>query len=151
MWCRGELNGWKVWQLAASTEILKLFCEILWSWQSTVNKKPILGFTFPTPLPSPLQSLLPLRLQSNHEHVFLQGEDKLYLCTEETVPSWTLESNLQTDSSSTAFTGNKQWQIVPIPHSYMAHNWPIKVEPLLERYALIFLWNLCLRWCHFHS
>ncbi len=61
---------------------------------------------------------------ANHGHLFLQGEDKLYLCTEETIPTWMTGS--QPGSDDYAMIGNKQWQIVPIPHTYLAHNWPIR-------------------------
>ena len=62
-------------------------------------------------------------LQSNHEHLFLQGEDKLYLSTEEAFP-FVFKSN---ESNESAYLMNKQWQIVQIPHAYLKNNWPIRV------------------------
>ncbi|XP_033103586.1 RAB6A-GEF complex partner protein 1-like [Anneissia japonica] len=79
---------------------------------------------------------------SNHEHLFLQGEDKLYLNTGDTI--------LKTSNTDTAagkspvrhdaqirsigsqtegpnkLIGNKQWQIVPVPFSYLTSNSPLK-------------------------
>ena len=62
--------------------------------------------------------------QSNHEHLFLQGEDKLYLSTEEAFP-FVFKAN---ESNESAYLMNKQWQIVPIPHAYVKSNWPIRVN-----------------------
>ncbi|XP_070196078.1 guanine nucleotide exchange factor subunit RIC1-like [Littorina saxatilis] len=70
---------------------------------------------------------------SNHEHVFLQGEDKLYMSTGDTI--WRASSHHHTSfwggsssysNGSHPFIGNKQWQIIPISHSYLASNWPIR-------------------------
>ncbi|XP_071952667.1 guanine nucleotide exchange factor subunit RIC1-like [Antedon mediterranea] len=79
---------------------------------------------------------------SNHEHLFLQGEDKLYLNTGDTI--------LKTSNTDTAagrspvrhdaqirslasqtegpnkLIGNKQWQVVPVPYSYLTSNSPLK-------------------------
>ncbi|XP_041356612.1 guanine nucleotide exchange factor subunit RIC1-like isoform X2 [Gigantopelta aegis] len=67
---------------------------------------------------------------SNHEHVFLQGEDKLYMSTGDTVSKTTSHSAHFRGSNSclngNAFIGTKQWQIIPISHSYLAGNWPIR-------------------------
>ncbi|ELT93270.1 hypothetical protein CAPTEDRAFT_227272 [Capitella teleta] len=63
----------------------------------------------------------------NHEHLFLQGEDKLYLNPEEGMPHLHKSSALPDSlAAAAAFIGNKQWQIVPLPHTYLAHNWPIR-------------------------
>lgn len=68
---------------------------------------------------------------SNHEHVFLQGEDKLYMSTADTI--WRASGHHPTywggnsyTNGSHPFIGNKQWQIIPISHSYLASNWPIR-------------------------
>ena len=63
-------------------------------------------------------------MQSNHEHLFLQGQDKLYLSTEEAVPLL-YESS---DVTESAYLMNRQWQIVPLPHAYLRNNWPIRVR-----------------------
>ena len=69
--------------------------------------------------------------QANYSHLFLQGEDKLYLSTEESVPSWTGSSGLG-DCDSMPLQGNKQWQVVPIPLTYLAFNWPVRVSAVLQ-------------------
>ncbi|KAK3740876.1 hypothetical protein RRG08_011338 [Elysia crispata] len=74
---------------------------------------------------------------SNHEHVFLQGEDKLYMSTGDTMSRSNLHHNnhsqqqkASSGSSSinmgAGYIGNKQWQVIPISHSYLASNWPIR-------------------------
>ena len=77
----------------------------------------------------------PFARQSNHEHVFLQGEDKLYMSTGDTI--WRASSHQHASfwggsssysNGSHPFIGNKQWQIIPISHSYLASNWPIRVS-----------------------
>ena len=65
-------------------------------------------------------------IQSNHEHLFLQGEDKLYLSTEETIPHVPVGEGDNSDIGQSAFLMNKQWQIVPIPHIYLSQNWPVR-------------------------
>ncbi|WAR23821.1 RIC1-like protein [Mya arenaria] len=59
---------------------------------------------------------------TNHEHVFMQGEDKLYLNTGDI----TSKSSQYTGREAHILVGSKQWQIIPISHSYLAANWPIR-------------------------
>ncbi|GFO03263.1 ric1 homolog, rab6a gef complex partner 1 [Plakobranchus ocellatus] len=90
---------------------------------------------------------------SNHEHVFLQGEDKLYMSTGDTMSRSSMhhhhshnhsQHQKANDAASTGscsssnssgsssinmgagYIGNKQWQVIPISHSYLASNWPIR-------------------------
>lgn len=65
--------------------------------------------------------ILILYLQANHEHVFLQGEDKIYLNMGDSSQK---PSHLESHVS----VGNKLWQMIPISHSYLASNWPIRVS-----------------------
>ncbi|ESO90081.1 hypothetical protein LOTGIDRAFT_123886 [Lottia gigantea] len=59
----------------------------------------------------------------NHEHVFLQGEDKLYMSTSDTVSR---HSPQPKGEQSNIDIGNKNWQVIPISHNYTAANWPIR-------------------------
>jgi len=70
-------------------------------------------------LTSPLSPIF----QTNHEHVFLQGEDKLYVNTGDV----TCRSSQYNGSEAHILVGSKQWQVIPISHSYLAANWPIRV------------------------
>jgi hypothetical protein len=47
---------------------------------------------------------------------------------EDSLPQLT-DPALQQDASisPSTFIGNRQWQIVPIPHGYLSSNWPIRV------------------------
>ncbi|XP_033636586.1 RAB6A-GEF complex partner protein 1-like isoform X2 [Asterias rubens] len=79
---------------------------------------------------------------TNHEHLFLQGEDRLYLNTGDTilktaqpdvmldsstVVSVTSQGNTSDDSIvSSVLIGNKQWQVMSLPYNYMASNWPLR-------------------------
>lgn len=67
----------------------------------------------------------------NHEHVFLQGEDKLYMSTGDTMSRGSSQYQMFRGSSTSinaghGYIGNKQWQVIPISHSYLASNWPIR-------------------------
>ncbi|XP_048255713.1 guanine nucleotide exchange factor subunit RIC1-like isoform X1 [Haliotis rufescens] len=76
---------------------------------------------------------------ANHEHVFLQGEDKLYMSTGDTISRTSSHHHhhhhhhnsphIRNNTScllGNVFIGNKQWQVIPISHSYLASNWPIR-------------------------
>ncbi|BFY99791.1 hypothetical protein BsWGS_02831 [Bradybaena similaris] len=77
----------------------------------------------------------------NHEHVFLQGEDKLYMSTGDTMSRGSSQYHMTKGTSPSinaghCYIGNKQWQVIPISHSYLASNWPI-------RYAAVDLAGQC--------
>ncbi|XP_064624282.1 guanine nucleotide exchange factor subunit RIC1-like isoform X2 [Lineus longissimus] len=78
---------------------------------------------------------------TNHEHLLLQGEDRLYINTgvhvlktnsnamaEGLSPTKERpgQGSIQSQGINTILIGNKQWQVIPIPHNYLASNWPIK-------------------------
>lgn len=68
---------------------------------------------------------------ANHEHLFLQGEDKLYLNIGDSFfrvsnPSSNIPSSNSSSPISHVLVGNKQWQVIPISHSYLSANWPIR-------------------------
>lgn len=62
-------------------------------------------------------------LQSNHKHLFLQSEDKLYI-------NLGSEKGGSEDGeeSSNVLIANKQWRVVPIRYTYLGSNWPIRVS-----------------------
>lgn len=61
---------------------------------------------------------------TNHEHVFLQGEDRLYMSISDGCASQ--DGGCQDSSQSLMSIGNKIWQIIPISHTYLGANWPIR-------------------------
>lgn len=75
-------------------------------------------------------SLAVNRCMTNHIHLLLQGEDRLYLNPEESsVQVFGSSPSLPQQPPSispTAFVGNKQWHVMHIPHTYLMHNWPIR-------------------------
>ncbi|XP_067944083.1 guanine nucleotide exchange factor subunit RIC1-like isoform X2 [Watersipora subatra] len=54
---------------------------------------------------------------SNHKHLFLQAEDKLYI---------NLGSDKTEEDASNVLIANKQWRVVPIRYTYLGSNWPIR-------------------------
>lgn len=75
-------------------------------------------------------SLAVNRCTTNHFHLLLQGEDRLYLNPEDGSPQvFNSTSSLPQQPSPvspSAFVGNKQWHVMHIPHTYLMHNWPIR-------------------------
>ncbi|KAL3868474.1 hypothetical protein ACJMK2_041275 [Sinanodonta woodiana] len=65
---------------------------------------------------------------SNHEHVFLQGEDKLYINIGQlaSVSKSSHEGSSTSSAESHILAGSRHWQVIPISHSYLANNWPIR-------------------------
>ncbi|XP_034939930.1 guanine nucleotide exchange factor subunit Rich [Chelonus insularis] len=66
----------------------------------------------------------------HHGHLYLQGEDRLYLnlggITAD-VPGYHLTNEIPNDNTiSQTIAGSKQWLVVPIPSSYSGSNWPIR-------------------------
>ncbi|XP_046425934.1 guanine nucleotide exchange factor subunit Rich [Neodiprion fabricii] len=75
---------------------------------------------------------------SHHGHLYLQGEDRLYLnlggggvSTNSSVLYPSNESPL--DISNQALAGCKQWLVVPIPSAYSGSNWPIRYTAIDEK------------------
>ncbi|KAK0096482.1 hypothetical protein PV326_005376 [Microctonus aethiopoides] len=65
----------------------------------------------------------------HHGHLYLQGEDRLYLnlggvSTDNS--GFHLNNEISSDTSSQSLAGSKQWLVVPIPSAYSGSNWPIR-------------------------
>ena len=65
-----------------------------------------------------------LNLQSNHKHLFLQSEDKLYV-------NLGSDKTQDEEASSNILIANKQWRVIPIRYAYLGSNWPIRVSMVL--------------------
>ncbi|CAK9803891.1 Guanine nucleotide exchange factor subunit Rich [Anthophora plagiata] len=67
---------------------------------------------------------------SHHGHLYLQGEDRLYLNLGGGVSTNTstfhIGSEIPNDSITQTLAGCKQWLVVPIPTAYSGANWPIR-------------------------
>jgi len=81
-------------------------------------------------------------LQTNHFHLLLQGEDRLYLNPEDGSPQvFNSASSLPQQPSPvspSAFVGNKQWHVMHIPHTYLMHNWPIRVRIMVHCFVVFY-------------
>ncbi|XP_014479745.1 PREDICTED: guanine nucleotide exchange factor subunit Rich [Dinoponera quadriceps] len=66
----------------------------------------------------------------HHGHLYLQGEDRLYLNLGAGISSsasgFHLASEMPNDSMLQTLAGCKQWLVVPIPTTYSGSNWPIR-------------------------
>ncbi|XP_014677395.1 PREDICTED: RAB6A-GEF complex partner protein 1-like, partial [Priapulus caudatus] len=70
--------------------------------------------------------------KSNHDHLFLQGEDRLLINTGDTI----MRSSVYTTRtrhltpppgrSDSLLVGNKHWHVIQIPMTYLGNNWPIR-------------------------
>jgi len=70
---------------------------------------------------------------SNHEHLFLQGEECLYLNTGDMVSETQdlIEGNgtrpvISGTVGHSTLVSNKQWIVIQIPPNYLDSNWPIR-------------------------
>lgn len=68
----------------------------------------------------------------HHGHLYLQGEDRLYLNLgagiSSTASGFHLATEISSDSMLQTLAGCKQWLVVPIPTTYSGSNWPIRVN-----------------------
>lgn len=66
-------------------------------------------------------------ITANHEHLFLQGSDRLYLNTSKTVVA---RGNYGVGSAgpppTNGMVSSPQWKVVQLPSSYLVLNWPVK-------------------------
>ena len=67
--------------------------------------------------------------QSNHNHLFLQGSDRLYLNSSKSVVSSGNHGNHgnQERGVATDNVSSPQWKVLQLPSSYLVMNWPVKV------------------------
>ncbi|KAJ8040207.1 RAB6A-GEF complex partner protein 1 [Holothuria leucospilota] len=79
---------------------------------------------------------------TNHEHLFLQGEDRLYLNSGDALVKCSPEDEADGKSpvrqhvapsslcsfgdNNSTLMGSKHWSVIQIPQSYLASNWPLK-------------------------
>ncbi|XP_059078421.1 guanine nucleotide exchange factor subunit Rich-like [Tigriopus californicus] len=66
---------------------------------------------------------------SKQEHIYLQGEDRLYLNLGRTHEFSNLNAGVQAIGNSLC-TGGKYWTIISIPYAYMGSSWPIRFTAL---------------------
>lgn len=78
-------------------------------------------------------------LQSHQSHLYLQGDDKLYVNSANTQFKMFSERSARdvgvfTESgfswSSSTLAEGRQWLNVPVPSIYLATNWPVRVSEL---------------------
>ncbi|KAG5322043.1 RIC1 factor, partial [Acromyrmex heyeri] len=66
----------------------------------------------------------------HHGHLYLQGEDRLYLNLgaglSSSASGFHLAAEMPNDSMLQTLAGCKQWLVVPIPTAYSGSNWPIR-------------------------
>lgn len=64
---------------------------------------------------------------SNHLHVCLQGEDRLYLSSAHMMKRMASSSiSGEFNGSPLNIVGNKQWTVIQFPPTYLSANWPIR-------------------------
>ncbi|XP_013407525.1 RAB6A-GEF complex partner protein 1 [Lingula anatina] len=72
---------------------------------------------------------------SNHQHLFLQGEDRLYVnnglerTIHQTSPKQQLhpsQPGYPSNQAPSFLMGSKQWQVITVPSNYLGSNWPIR-------------------------
>lgn len=113
-----------------------------------MKDKPYLDTVFVTLNKSSVPSWLPLLctlslFQSHQSHLYLQGEDRMFVNLGDNLTKVYLErprDQLSVYESADMFldvgnlivtstlTGSKQWTVVPIPSAYSGTNWPIRVS-----------------------
>lgn len=80
--------------------------------------------------------MLFFQLKGHHGHLYLQGEDRLYLNLGSGVSTYNgsfhLTNETPLDSSLQTLSGSKQWLVVPIPIAYSGSNWPIRVSNFIK-------------------
>lgn len=73
---------------------------------------------------------------SHQSHLYLQGDDKLYVNSAETLIKMFAERQIGKDdvfgenlssNLTTQLAEGRQWLVVPVPSTYSATNWPIRV------------------------
>lgn len=73
---------------------------------------------------------------SNNGHIYLQGEDRLYINLGHKVFSNNISVHIANgnrgDGFCHALSGTKQWLVIPIPNSYVSCNWPIRFTAIDE-------------------
>ena len=64
---------------------------------------------------------------SNHQHVCLQGEDRIYLSSAHMMKRMASSSmSGEYNGSPLNIVGNKQWTVIQFPPTYLNGNWPIR-------------------------
>ncbi|XP_003428173.1 guanine nucleotide exchange factor subunit Rich [Nasonia vitripennis] len=73
---------------------------------------------------------------SHNGHIYLQGEDRLYINLGHKIFSNNIKVHFSNADRSDGFchvlSGTKQWLVVPIPNAYTSCNWPIRFTAIDE-------------------
>ncbi|XP_014204575.1 guanine nucleotide exchange factor subunit Rich [Copidosoma floridanum] len=73
---------------------------------------------------------------SHNSHIYLQGEDRLYINLGHKIFSTNLKAHYSDEYRADGFchvlSGTKQWLVVPIPNAYTSCNWPIRFTAIDE-------------------
>ena len=109
---RGEINS--------NLHVLAYSKHTYRDWVLTLVHPP----SHPHTLTSTHASLTPS--QSNHDHLFLQGSDRLYLNSSKSVVSHSNHGN-QERGVATDNVSPPQWKVIQLPSNYLVMNWPVKV------------------------
>lgn len=74
--------------------------------------------------------------QSHQSHLYLQGEDRLYVNSADTLVKMFSDRTNKDDlfgdlpASMTTLAEGRQWLVIPVPSTYSATNWPVRVSKL---------------------
>ena len=76
---------------------------------------------------------------SHNGHIYLQGEDRLYINLSHRIYSNNVKNHFsngdftnRVDGFCHILSGTKQWLVVPIPNAYTSSNWPIRFTAIDE-------------------
>ncbi|KAJ8679952.1 hypothetical protein QAD02_015739 [Eretmocerus hayati] len=73
---------------------------------------------------------------SHNGHIYLQGEDRLYINLGHKIFSTDVKCHFSSEERINGFchvlSGTKQWLVVPIPNAYTSCNWPIRFTAIDE-------------------
>lgn len=99
--------------------------------KSALTNNPCMVIILKTYIMAPIHFLI---FQNHQSHLYLQGEDKLYVNSAETLIKLFSDRSLKDDvfgetiSISQTPAEGRQWLVIPVPSTYTATNWPIRVS-----------------------